>query len=48
MAATTGTGIVVLDIDASLVQIHSENKQGTGPNYKDGFGFHPLSAWCWC
>jgi len=25
---------VVLDVDASLVQIHSENKQGTGPTYK--------------
>ncbi len=42
MAATCGTAMVVLDIDASLVQIHSENKQGTGPNYKGGFGFHPL------
>ena len=42
MAATVGTAMVVLDIDASLVQIHSENKDGTGPNYKGGFGFHPL------
>ena len=42
MAATAGTAMVVLDIDASLVQIHSENKEGTGPNYKGGFGFHPL------
>ena len=42
MSATTGTAMVVLDIDASLVQIHSENKAGTGPNYKGGFGFHPL------
>lgn len=42
MAATTGISTVVLDIDASLVQIHSENKAGTGPNYKGGFGFHPL------
>jgi len=42
MAATSGTGMVVLDIDASLVQIHSANKAGTGPNYKGGFGFHPL------
>lgn len=33
---------VVLDIDASLVQIHSENKAGTGPTYKGGFGFHPM------
>ena len=42
MAATTGNSTVVLDIDASLVQIHSQNKAGTGPNYKGGFGFHPL------
>jgi hypothetical protein len=40
--ATTGKGPVVLDIDASLVQIHSENKEGTGPTYKGGFGFHPM------
>jgi len=32
----------VLDFDASLVTIHSENKQQTGPTYKGGFGFHPL------
>ena len=42
MAATTGTEMVVLDIDASLVEIHSENKAGTGPNYKGGFGFGPM------
>lgn len=42
MAATTGTATVVLDIDTSLVQIHSENKAGTGPNYKGGFGFAPM------
>ncbi len=40
--ATTGTTPVVLDIDASLVQIHSENKAGTAPNFKRGFGFHPM------
>ena len=42
MAATTGTGEVTLDVDASLVEIHSENKEGTAPTYKGGFGFHPL------
>ena len=42
MAATTGTATVVLDIDASLVEIHSENKDGTAATYKGGFGFHPL------
>lgn len=41
-AATTGADEVVLDIDSSLVQIHSENKAGTAPTYKGGFGFHPI------
>ena len=42
MGATTGTSTVVLDVDASLVQIHSENKDGSASNYKRGFGFHPI------
>ena len=33
---------MILDIDASLVEIHSENKDGTAPNFKGGFGFHPM------
>lgn len=41
-SATTGTGMVVLDIDASLHEIHSENKEETGATYKGGFGFHPI------
>ena len=41
-AATSGLGAVVLDVDASLHQIHSENKELTGPTYKGGFGFHPV------
>ena len=41
-SATTGSAEVVLDIDASLVDIHSENKAGTAPTYKGGFGFHPM------
>jgi hypothetical protein len=41
-SATTGTSMVVLDIDSSLHQIHSENKAETAPNYKGGFGFHPI------
>lgn len=35
-------GPVVLDIDASLIEIHSENKEQTAPTYKRGFGFHPM------
>ncbi len=33
---------VVLDVDASLVEIHSENKEGATSHYKQGFGFHPM------
>ena len=33
---------VVLDIDASLIEIHSEHKDGTAATYKRGFGFHPM------
>ncbi len=41
--ARIDTGLpVVLDIDASLVEIHSEHKDGTAPTYKRGFGFHPM------
>ncbi len=41
-SATTGAAPVVLDLDASLVQIHSEHKQGTAATYKGGFGFAPM------
>ncbi len=41
-AATTGVSPVVLDIDASLVEIHSENKEEAAPTFKGGFGFHPM------
>jgi hypothetical protein len=40
--ALAGDARVVLDMDASLHQIHSENKGDTAPTYKGGFGFHPL------
>jgi hypothetical protein len=35
-------GPVVLDLDASLVEIHSEHKQGAASHYKGGYGFHPM------
>jgi hypothetical protein len=41
-SATTGPGPVVLDIDASLVEVHSEQKEDAAPTYKGGFGFHPM------
>jgi hypothetical protein len=42
MAATTGTAPIVLDIDASLHEVHSENKAEAAPHYKGGYGFHPI------
>lgn len=41
-AATTGNDPVMLDIDASLVEVHSENKDQAAPTFKGGFGFHPM------
>jgi hypothetical protein len=41
---TKGTDAVVLDIDATLIDVHSENKEGTGPTYKGGYGFHPMGC----
>src|SRR5208283_3235809 len=37
-------GFYVIDIDATLVTSHSD-KQGAAPNYKQGYGFHPLVAY---
>jgi len=41
-SAGGGPDDVVLDVDASLVEIHSENKQQTTASYKGGYGFHPM------
>ena len=41
-SVTNRTDEVILDIDASLHEIHSENKEGAGAHYKGGYGFHPL------
>ncbi|MCA1680689.1 MAG: IS1380 family transposase [Actinobacteria bacterium] len=35
---------VTIDLDATLVQSHSE-KEGAAGNFKGGFGFHPLLAY---
>ena len=40
--AAAGNAPVVLDIDASLVEVHSENKEGAAPTFKGGYGFHPM------
>lgn len=34
---------LIVDLDATLVTAHSE-KENTAPNFKRGFGFHPLLA----
>jgi Transposase DDE domain group 1 len=36
-------GPVIIDLDATLIAAHSE-KEGATPNFKHGFGFHPLMA----
>jgi hypothetical protein len=43
-SVTNTTDPVVRDIDATLVEVHSENKAGTAPTYKRGFGFHRASS----
>jgi hypothetical protein len=35
---------LAIDLDATLVPVHSEKEQAAG-NFKGGFGFHPLTAW---
>ncbi len=42
-AAGLDPGFYVIDLDATLVGAHSD-KEGAAPNYKHGFGFHPLIA----
>ncbi len=36
---------VTLDVDSTLVTAHSE-KEDAAPNYKHGFGFHPILVFC--
>ncbi len=33
---------LILDVDSTLVEIHSENKEGAAPHFKGGYGFHPM------
>lgn len=37
--------IVVVRLDATLIEADSD-KEGAAGNYKGGYGFHPLTAWC--
>ena len=32
---------LTLDLDATLVEVESENKEQAAPNWKHGFGYHP-------
>jgi len=43
-AAGADPGFYVIDIDATLIGSHSD-KEDAAPNYKRGFGFHPLLAY---
>lgn len=36
---------LAIDIDATLVTAHSDDKDDAAPTYKRGFGFHPLLAY---
>lgn len=37
-------GYYVIDIDATMITAHSE-KDGAGPTYKGGYGYHPILAY---
>jgi Transposase DDE domain group 1 len=43
-AAGADPGFYVIDVDATLIGAHS-GKEQAAPNYKRGFGFHPLLAY---
>ncbi len=36
------SGPLVVDIDSTLVEVHSENKEGAAAHFKGGYGFHPM------
>lgn len=41
-AAADAPEQVVLDVDAALVEVHSENKESAASHFKGGYGFHPM------
>jgi hypothetical protein len=45
VADTDLGGVVVLDVDATLVTTHSEKEHAAG-TFKGGFGYHPIGVWC--
>jgi hypothetical protein len=45
VAGTDLGDTVVLDVDATLVTVHSE-KESAAATFKGGFGYHPIAVWC--
>lgn len=43
--ADPASGPLLIDIDATLVTSHSDDKEQTAGTYKGGYGFHPLLAY---
>ena len=41
-AQDRAAGPLVVDIDSTLVEVHTENKAGAAAHYKGGYGFHPM------
>jgi hypothetical protein len=44
-AAGEDAGPLCLDLDATLVVAHSDDKDGAAKTYKRTWGFHPMTAW---
>lgn len=44
MAAGRELPRLVLDLDASLIKVHSD-KESAAATFKGGFGYHPLVCW---
>lgn len=44
-AAGAPAGPLCLDLDATLVIAHSDDKDGAAKTYKRSWGFHPMTAW---
>jgi hypothetical protein len=38
-------GVIAIRIDATLITSYSDKERAAG-NFKGGYGFHPLTAWC--
>jgi hypothetical protein len=47
VAGTDLGDTIVLDVDATLVTVHSE-KEAAAATFKGGFGYHPIGVWCDC